>query len=194
MTTPNTLNLETVYIVTSHFYEETVLLTESEIPTIRRHLMALHLDEGYLPRDGDRILDCQADEFARIASPEELAHEVNLMLKTPCATTADLRNGLYAAPGTHDSTVIVGDGTAHIEGNAVDIINALWALSAFDGIEAVWTALADFPATCDCGCCIDCDDNDTEPSDTDTKPDHYEPSEAEFEHWQDMCHEQYTGA
>jgi len=187
MTTPNTLNLETVYIVTSDFYKFQVLITQSEISTIRRHLSALGLDERFPYRDGDRIVDFQGDEFARIASPEELVYEVNLMLELPNSLITDESDDLYAAPGTHDSTVIVGNGTAHIEGNAVDIINALWTLDAYDAPEAVWAALAKFPVTCDCGCCIDCD------TDTDTEPEHYEPSEAELEHWQDMCHEQYTG-
>jgi len=189
MTTPNTLNLETVYIVTSHFYQDQVVLTESEIPTIGRHLNALRLDEGFPARVGDRLVDCEGLEFARIASPEELVYEVNRMLKRPNALTTDGSDDLYAAPGTHDSTVIVSDGIALIEGNAAEIINALWALDPFGGIESAWAALAHFPVTCDCGCCADCD---TEPSDT--EPEHYKPSEAELEHWQDMCHEQYTGA
>ena len=33
--------------------------------------------------------------------------------------------------------------------------------------------------------------NLTTPGASDTEPEHYEPSEAELEHWQDMCHEQY---
>lgn len=183
MTTPKpTLNLETVYIVTSDFYKHSVLITESEISTIRRHLsaLALGLDEKFPYRDGDRLVDYQGDEFARIASPEELVYEVNLMLELPNSLITDVSDDLYAAPGTHDSTVIVGDGTTHIEGNAVDIINALWTLDAYDAPEAVWAALAKFPVTCD-----------IEPEHT--EPEHYEPSEAELEHWQDMCHEQYTG-
>ncbi len=191
MTTPKpTLNLETVYIVTSDFYKHSVLITESEISTIRRHLsaLALGLDEKFPYRDGDRLVDYQGDEFARIASPEELVYEVNFMLELPNSLITDVSDDLYAAPGTHDSTVIVGNGTAHFEGNAVDIINAIWTLDAYDAPEAVWAALAKFSVTCDCGCCADCVTKHD-----DTKSEHYEPSEAELEHWQDICHEQYTG-
>ena len=165
MTTPNTLNLETVYIVTSHFYQDQVVLTESEIPTIGRHLNALGLDEGFPARVGDRLVDCEGLEFARIASPEELVYEVNRMLERPNSLTTDGSDDLYAAPGTHDSTLILSDGTATIEGNAAEIIQALEALPITAGWQSAWAALADFPLACDCGCCAccgECDDTDTD--------------------------------
>jgi len=193
MTTP-TLNLDTVYIITSYHYKQPVLFTESEIPTIERQLAGLSIrlnDEGYLERVGDRLVDGDGFEFAEVASLEDLAYEANRQLYRVGAQTTSgfFRDDLYAAPGTHDSTLIVSDGTALIEGNAAEIIHALKALLSLAGRQAAWAALADFPVTCDCGCCIDCD-TDTD----DTEPKHYEPNEAELEHWQDMCHEQYTGA
>jgi len=195
MRTPNTLNLETVYTVTSDRYGQPFTFTESELPTIER--MLAFMSPGTELHDvGGSIVDQDYLEFAVVALPDELAYEANRQLQRVMAqiTSGFLRDGIYAVPGTHDSTLILSDGTATIEGNAAEIIQALEALPLLAGWQAAWAALADFPATCDCGCCIDCDDNDTEPSDTDTEPEHYEPSEAELEHWQDMCHEQYTGA
>ena len=100
MTTPKpTLNLETVYIVTSDFYKHSVLITESEISTIRRHLsaLALGLDEKFPYRDGDRLVDYQGDEFARIASPEE----------RPCARESKARTS-YPRGTSRSATAMPG--------------------------------------------------------------------------------------
>ena len=193
MTTP-TLNLDTVYTVTSYHYKQSVLFTESEIPTIERQLAGLSIrlnDEGHLDRVGDHLVDGDGFEFAEVVSPEDLAYEANRQLyRVGAQSTAGIVDGdMMAAPGTHDNTLIIGDGVAYIEGHAAHIIYALKALDALSGMEAVWAALAQFPVTCDCGCCADCD---TKPKHT--EPEHYEPSDAELELWQDMCHEQYTGA
>ena len=174
MTTP-TLNLDTVYTVTSYHYKQPVLFTESEIPTIERQLAGLSIrlnDEGHLNRVDDRLVDGDGFEFAVVASPEDLAYEANRQLYRVGAQTDSsfFRDDLYAAPGTHDSTLILSDGTATIEGNAAEIIHALKALPSLAGRQGAWAALADFPVTCDCGCCscCGCDDTDTEPSDTNT--------------------------
>ena len=190
LNTPNTLNLETVYIIANDSYENTVVFTESELPTIER-LLASMWPGNELHVVGLSIVDQDYLVVAEVASPEDLAHEANRQLLRVGALSTDrigLRDDIYAVPGTHDSTLILSDGTATIEGNAAEIIHALEALPVLAGMQAAWAALADFPVTCDCGCCIDCD------TDTDTEPEHYEPSEAELEHWQNMCHEQYTGA
>ena len=168
MTTPN---LDTVYTVTSYRYGRSLTFTESELPTIKRQLACL-FPGTELHNMGDWIADEDGLEFAEVASAEDLAHKANRELQRVDAQATDgigLRDDIYAAPGTHDSTLILGDGTALIEGNAAEIIHALQALPRAAGWQAAWAALADFPVTCDCGCCGMCDEaSDTEPSDTHT--------------------------
>ena len=192
MTTPNTLNLDTVYTVTTDRYGYLMdhTFTRSELPTIQRLLAKIFIGTELHHDANGSIVDEGGFEFAVVASPEELAYRANRQLyHVGALTDYGFCDDIYAAPGTHDSTLILSDGTATIEANAAEIIHALEALPKDAGCQAVWAALADFSVTCDCGCCIDCD---TKPSDT--EPKHYEPSEAELEHWQNMCHEQYTGA
>ena len=157
MTIP-ALNLENVYTVTSYHYKQPVLFTESEIPTIERQLAGLSIrlnDEGHLNRVSDRLVDGDGFELAKVASSEDLAYEANRQLKRVDAQAngIGLRDDIYASPGTHDSTLILSDGTATIEGNAAEIIQALEVLPDNAGWQAAWAALADFPVTCDCGCC-----------------------------------------
>ena len=192
MTTP-ILNLDTVYIVTSTRYNHsffTFTFTESELHTVKRHL-ASQFPGTELHAVGINIVNEDGLEFAEVASPDWLAHETNRQLKRVDAQASTLHQhgDIYAAPGTHDSTLILGDGTALIEGNAAEIIQALEVLPDKAGWQAAWAALADFPVTCDCGCC-----NMWYCKETNHSTEQHEPSEAELEHWQDMCHEQYTGA
>ena len=187
-----TLNLDTVYIVTVYRWGKGFTFTESELPTIERFLASM-FPGCELHVVGDSIVDEDNLVVAKVASPEDLAHKANRQLLDVGVQRANgigPRDDIYAAPGTHDSTLILSDGTTTIEGNAAEIINALDALPVMAGWQAAWAALADFPLACDCGCCACCGECDD--TDTDTEP--YEPSDAELERWQDMCHEQYTGA
>ena len=189
MTTPK-LNLDTVYTVTSSV-APSFTFTVSELLTVERLLASIYPGTE-LYNAGGLIVDEDGLEFAVVASPEDLAYEANKQLQRIDAQATDgigPRDDIYAAPGTHDSTLILSDGTATIEGNAAEIIQALEALPVLAGWQAAWAALADFPLACDCGYCACCGCDDT---DTDTEP--YEPSDAELERWHDMCHEQYTGA
>ena len=169
MTTPNTLNLDTVYTVTTDRYGYLMdhTFTRSELPTIQRLLAKIFIGTELHHDANGSIVDEDGLEFAEIASPEWLAYEANRQLKRVDAQADGIgfRDDIYAAPGTHDSTLILGDGTALIEGNAAEIIRALEALPKEAGWQAAWAALCDFPVTCDCGCCGMCDDTDT---DTDT--------------------------
>jgi len=172
MTTP-TLNLDTVYTVTTDRYGHSFTFTESELPTVER-LLASMFPGTELHDVGGSIVDEDGLEFAEVASPEDLAYEANRQLQRVDAQATDgigPRDDIYAAPGTHDSTLILSDGTATIEGNAAEIIQALEALPITAGWQAAWAALSEFPTTCDCGCCGMCDDTDTEPSDTDAHTD-----------------------
>ena len=170
-----TLNLDTVYTVTSdrYGYGTSFTFTESELPTVERHLASQFPGTELHTTISGEIVDEDGLEFAEVASPEWLAYEANRQLKRVDAQVTDgigPRDDIYAAPGTHDSTLILSDGTATIEGNAAEIIQALEALPITAGWQAAWAALADFPFACDCGCCAccGCDDTDTEPSDTHT--------------------------
>ena len=174
MTSTPTLNLDTVYTVTSDRYGHSFTFTESELPAIER-LLASMFPGTELHDVGGSIVDEDGLEFAEVASPEDLAHEANRQLKRVDAQATDgigPRDDIYAAPGTHDSTLILSDGTATIEGNAAEIIQALEALPVLAGWQAAWAALADFPLACDCGCCAccGCDDSDTN-TDTNTDTD-----------------------
>jgi len=144
MTTLNTLNLETVYTAPSDRYDQSFTFTESELPTIER-LLAFRFPGTELHKVGGSIVDQDYLEFAVVALPEDLAYEANRHLLRVGALATD---GIYAVPGTHDSTLILSDGTATIEGNAAEIIHALEALPRAAGWPAAWAALADFPQQC----------------------------------------------
>ena len=79
MTTP-TLNLDTVYTVTSDRYGLTFTFTESDLPGIKR-LLALQFPGTKLHNIGGSIVDEDGLEFAEVASPEWLAYEANRQLK-----------------------------------------------------------------------------------------------------------------
>jgi hypothetical protein len=181
MTTP-TLNLNTVYTVTSSV-APSFTFTVSELLTVERLLASIYPGTE-LYNAGGLIVDEDGLEFAVVASPEDLAYEANKQLQRIDAQATDgigPRDDIYAAPGTHDSTLILSDGTATIEGNAAElilsdgtatiegnaaeIIQALEALPVLAGWQAAWAALTDFPLACDCGCCAccgECDDTDTD--------------------------------
>ena len=165
-----TLNLDTVYTVTTDRYGYLMdhTFTRSELPTIERLLAKIFIGTELHHDANGSIVDEGGFEFAVVASPEDLAHEANRQLKRVDAQATDgigPRDDIYAAPGTHDSTLILSDGTATIEGNAAEILHALEALPVLAGWQAAWAALADFPFACDCGCCAccgECDDTDTD--------------------------------
>jgi len=160
-----TLNLDTVYTVTSDRYGHSFTFTESELPAIER-LLASMFPGTELHDVGGSIVDEDGLEFAEVASPEELAYRANRQLyHVGALTDYGFCDDIYAAPGTHDSTLILSDGTATIEANAAEIIHALEALPKDAGWQSAWAALADFPLACDCGCCAccgECDDTDTD--------------------------------
>ena len=184
------LNIEIVYVTTPSRHAPKFLFTASELPLLDQWLN--HQFPGTkLHNMGDWIADEHGRKFAKVASPEDCAYEANRQLKRVDAQAdgIGLRGDIFTAPGSHDSTLILSDGTTTIEGNAAEIVRALEALPDQAGWQAAWDALADFPVTCDCGCCgmWYC-------KETNQFAEQHEPSEAELEHWQDMCHEQYTGA
>jgi len=161
-----TLNLDTVYTVTTDRYGYLMdhTFTRSELPTIERLLAKIFIGTELHHDANGSIVDEGGFEFAVVASPSSLAHEANKQLQRIDAQAKNCvgpMDDIYAAPGTHDSTLILGDGTAMIEGNAAEIIQALEAVPVLAGWQAAWAALCDFPVTCDCGCCGMCDDTDT---------------------------------
>ena len=91
----------------------------------------------------------------------ELANQELIRIDAQSLPGVVMGGDIFAAPGSSGCTLILGDGTALIEGNAAEIIHALAALPDKAGWQAAWDALADFPLTCDCGCCGMCDDDNT---------------------------------
>ena len=176
-----TLNLDTVYVTTPSRNAPKFVFTASELP-----LLDQWLNHQFPGTKLHTTINCIVHEdgstFARVAKPKDLLSQVNSLLARIGAQTSILHKhgDIFATPGTHDSTLILSDGTTTIEGNAAEIVRALAQLPQDDGsaVEArivmAWAALAHFPKR--------------------FSTEQHEPTEAELEHWQDMCHEQYTGA